>query len=188
MEKQKSNISCKCSEVTLDEFIDCIINKNLLRLLREGEATDEELQAAWEKLYGEYAKLSGNQSHAYLFSLMKAISILRAKFVMVKEFLTLENENAEILYRIGYTGDVNRIIARVKRETVELQGKEKELERIRNGNDGESVSEVNFTSWIVSVSKYMGYRIDRKITLLSEFLTMNKLMVEELKMKDKVKR
>jgi hypothetical protein len=176
-------IARRCSEVTLDEFIDCLVNDNLRRLVRSGAATDEQLRAAWEKLYDEYAKLSGNRSHIYSFLLMKTISVMRAKMVLVKEFLT--SDNMDVLHRIGYTGDVNQIIARVKREAVELQGKEKELERIRKGNVGESINESDFTAWIVSVSKYIGYRIDRKTTLLLEFLTMNKLMIDELEMMKK---
>jgi hypothetical protein len=185
MEKQKLNISCKCSEVTLDEFIDCLINGNYKRLLRDGEASDDELQAAWERLYNEYAELSGNTAHAYLFSLMKTTAALRAKLTAAQQFI--QSGNVELLRQMGYPADIKKIIARVKLESIELQGKTKELEKLRQSNEKDGAKEADFTAWIVSVSKYMGYRIDRKEVTVSEFLTMNKLMTEELERMKKMK-
>ncbi|MDR2358629.1 MAG: hypothetical protein LBD87_02350 [Prevotellaceae bacterium] len=63
---------------------------------------------------------------------------------MVNEFLT--SDNVETLHRIGYTGDVNKILARVKQEAVELQGKEKEFEKARMDNDGNRDIDAEFYS------------------------------------------
>jgi hypothetical protein len=182
MEKQKSNISCKCSEVTLDEFIDCLLNGNLRRLLRAGEATDAELQKAWECLYSEYSELSGDKAYAYMFSLMKSVSVLRAKLVIMQDFLS--SGNTERLRKIGYTGDTNKIIARAKREAVELASKEKELEKMQDKQD-RTVKESDYDDWIISVGKYLGYGIKRKEILLSEFLSATRAMQREYEAKRK---
>jgi hypothetical protein len=86
---------------------------------------------------------------------------------------------------MGYPADIKKIIARVKLESIELQGKTKELEKLRQSNEKDGAKEADFTAWIVSVSKYMGYRIDRKTVMVAEFLTMNKLMSNELEVRAK---
>jgi hypothetical protein len=172
--------------VTLDEFIDCLVNDNLRRMARSGETPDEELQTAWEMLYSEYAERSGSTSHVYMFSLIKSISVLRAKLTAVQN--TVQSGNIEALSKLGYTGDLKKIIARVKVESVELQGKEKELKKIQESASGEKkASENDFTRWIISVSKFMGYRIDRHKVTIAEFLEMNREWEETIKAKNKQK-
>ena len=182
MEKPTLNISCKCSEVTLDEFIDCLLNGNLRRLVRAGTATDDELQKAWEALYSEYLVLSGNKAYAYMFSLMKSVSVLRARLVIVQDFLP--SGNTERLRKIGYTGDTNKIIARAKREAVDLASKEKELEKMQDEQGG-TAKESDYDDWIISVGKYLGYGIKRKEIVLSEFLSANRAMIREYDAKRK---
>jgi hypothetical protein len=89
-----------------------------------------------------------------------------------------------LLKELGYPADIKKIIAKAKLESVELQGKKKELERIKNSDKG-GAKETDFTAWIISVSKYMGYRIDRHITPLLEFLMMDKQMMNEMEAKKK---
>jgi hypothetical protein len=185
MEKQKLNISCKCGEVTLDEFIDCLINGNLLRLVREGEATDEELQTAWGRLYSEYSELSGNKEHQYYFSLYRMVYAMKLKMHIVQLILSNpEHVNLDDLQALGYKGDAKKIIARLKLETIELQSKEKELEKMKDKQDG-TVKESDFDDWIILVGKYLGYGIKRKEMLLSEFLSANKAMQREYEAKRK---
>jgi hypothetical protein len=176
-------VARRCGEVSLDAFIDCLVNGNLKRLVIEGEVSEEALQAAWSALYNEYAELSGNTAHAYLFSLMKTTAVLRAKLVLVQQFL--QSGEVGLLQKLGYPGDVKKIVARAKYESIELQGKEKELEKARQSSEKDGAKESDFTVWIVSVSKYMGFRIDRHTVSVAEFLTMNKIMVNELEAKAK---
>jgi hypothetical protein len=190
MEKQKLNISCKsrCSEVTLDEFIDCLINGNLRRLVRTGEATDEELQTAWGRLYSEYSELSGNKEHQYYFSVYRAVYAMRLKMHIAQLILSNpENVNLDDLHVLGYSGDAKKIIARLKFETVELRSKEKELEKMKEKQD-RTVTDSDFDDWIISVGKYLGYGIKRKEMLLSEFLSANKAMQREYEAQRKIKR
>ena len=42
----------------------------------------------------------------------------------------------------------------------------------------DSFTETNFVRWINAVSKFMGYRIDRKVVTVTEFLEMGKMMVK----------
>ncbi|MDR1347349.1 MAG: hypothetical protein LBJ63_02815 [Prevotellaceae bacterium] len=182
--KEKLNISYKCSEVTIDEFIDCMINGNLKRLLRSGEADEIMLQEAWECLYSEYSELSGNRQHKYYFALYKSVYAMKLKMHIAQLILTDPQINLDDLHALGYKGDVKSIVARLKFETVELQTKEKELKKITDKETG-TIKESDFDDWIVSVGKYLGYQIKRKEMILSEFLAANKAMTKEIDAKMK---
>ncbi|MDR2653170.1 MAG: hypothetical protein LBC68_12825 [Prevotellaceae bacterium] len=182
--KEKLNISCKCSEVTLDEFIDCLVNNNLKRLIKTDEATETELQQAWEKLYTEYSELSGNKQHKYYFTLYKSVYSMRLKMHIANLLLQGPELNLDDLYSLGYAGDVKSIIARLKFETIDLQTKEKELKKLTDKQTG-TVKESDFDDWIISVGKYLGYQIKRKEMLLSEFLSANKAMIKDTEAKNR---
>jgi hypothetical protein len=156
-----------------------MINGNLKRLDRSGEADEPVLQQAWEKLYSEYVELSGNKQHAYYFNLYKSVYSMRLK-MHIAQLILSDPENIDIseLKALGYRGDIKSIVARLKFETVELQTKEKELHKITDKKDG-SIKENDFDEWIISVGKYLGYQIRRKEMILSEFLSANKAMIKE---------
>ncbi|MDR1553889.1 MAG: hypothetical protein LBS69_10595 [Prevotellaceae bacterium] len=175
------NISSKCSEVTLDAFIDCLLNGNLQRLAKT-EATEAELQAAWEQLYTEYCEMSGDRQHVYYFTLYRAMYYLKLKLHLAQSLLLLENP--EQLEQLGYKGGAKQIIAKIKFDTVNLQAKEKELTKLTDKQTG-TIKESDFDDWIVSVGKYLGYQIRRKEMLLSEFLSANKAMIRENEVKRK---
>ncbi|MDR2653487.1 MAG: hypothetical protein LBC68_14475 [Prevotellaceae bacterium] len=157
------------------------------RLIKTGEATETELQQAWEKLYTEYSELSGNKQHKYYFTLYKSVYAMRLKMHIANLLLQGPELNLDDLHSLGYAGDVKSIIARLKFETIDLQAKEKELKKLTDKQTG-TVKESDFDDWIISVGKYLGYQIKRKEMLLSEFLSANKAMIKEREAQRKVKR
>jgi len=67
----------------------------------------------------------------------------------------------------------------MKRDRLKLKMLNKELSDRMNVKPEVSPEEY-FTSWIISVSKFMGYRINQMETLMSEFLEMAKQMNKEI--------
>ncbi|MDR0692450.1 MAG: hypothetical protein LBF69_05375 [Prevotellaceae bacterium] len=190
MEKQTLNISCKCSEVTLDEFIDCLINSNLRRLVRSGSPTDTELQAAWSALYQDYMKQCAGEKNKYLFALYKRTAVLQARLKAATTILNEalpDDEKIEFLKQVDYSGNIDSIVAKIQRDTVILSGAINELNAAKSGGSEDGMTESDFTRWIVSVSKFMGYRIDRHEVTVSEFLEMNREWEETAKAKAKLK-
>ncbi|MDR1553417.1 MAG: hypothetical protein LBS69_08150 [Prevotellaceae bacterium] len=145
------------------------------------EATEAELQAAWEQLYTEYCELSGDRQHVYYFTLYRAAYYLKLKLHLAQSLLL---ENPEQLEQLGYKGGAKQIIAKIKFDTVNLQAKEKELTKLTDKQTG-TIKESDFDDWIMSVGKYLGFQIKRKEMLLSEFLAANKAMVKELEIKSR---
>jgi hypothetical protein len=109
---------------------------------------------------------------------------MKLKIHLAQLILSGEYIDFACLHTLGYGGDANKIIARLKRETVELQSKEKELENIKGQKEG-AIKESDFDDWIISVGKYLGYGIKRKEMVLSEFLAANKAMNREIEIKNK---
>jgi len=170
MEKQRLNISC--DTITLDVFIDCAVNNNLRRLSKD--ATDEELTEIWNGINEEYATKSGNVKHNYIFDLAKKIALLENKIKIGALMIQFDNDEAKaMLQKIGYRGDVEALIKRDNKTLLSLQS---ELEKA-NQNDGTGkLTEADFLRWINIVSKFMGFRINRKVVTVTEFLEMERLM------------
>lgn len=177
-EKEILNISSRCIDVTLDEFIDCFCNENYKRLIRSGDPTNEEVLEAWSILYAEYCEISGGMRYEYIFNLSQDIYRLSIKLEMVNRIISLgEKEVLSFLKLLKYNGTIKNIEAEIKRQNIVLKEKKAELSRIK-GDTGEKMTERDFIKWIVPVSKYMNQRIDKKTTLLLEFLEMSKQMEE----------
>ncbi|MCL1942628.1 MAG: hypothetical protein FWF54_03640 [Candidatus Azobacteroides sp.] len=177
-EKRISNISCRCIDITLDEFMDCVCNGNFSRIVRGGNPSDGEISEAWSELYAEYSELSRNMRYQYIFNLSREIYMLSAKLELVGRILLLPKDNMTAhLKLLKYNGTPKNIKAEIKRQSLVLSEKEKELSGI-NRKDGGKMTERDFIKWIVPVSRFMNQRIDKKTTSLLEFLEMNREMEE----------
>lgn len=178
MEKQKLNISC--NTVTLAVFIDCDVNGNLRRLSET--ATEEELKEIWSLLTEEYAELSGNTGHDYLFSLTKKIARIEDKISAVNIAASLPLDEAlAFLKKYGYTGTRKMIEARVKSDIITLEGYRNDLDSFLKNQKQKPATMADYINWITVVSKYMGYRIDQSVVTVTEFIFMDKLMTKEAK-------
>jgi uncharacterized protein YcgL (UPF0745 family) len=178
-----------CENTTLDVFIQCLIHKNLKAL---GEHyTEAEQKELWSALYLDYMRRCGGETHKYLFSLYKRKAVLEAKIKIAELILAIpmtDGDRTKQLKEIGYSGDLRSITAKIKTDTVLYQNAEKELEKAQKNKGGETLSEQGFTQWIILVSRFMGYNIDRKKITVAEFLEMNRQFEEDAKLRTKRKR
>jgi hypothetical protein len=74
-------------------------------------------------------------------------------------------------------------VAKIKRDTILLIGAINELKKAKESSSNNGMMERYFTRWIISVSKFMGYRIDRHTVIVDEFLEMNREWEETVKAK-----
>lgn len=159
-------------------FIDCDVNGNLRRLSET--ATDDELVEIWGRICEEYSQITGGNKFSYVFGVTKKVYLLKSKLISAKCCFELSQDEALVnLKKLGYKGNIEKIVAIIKRETIELEGAEKELKNLTK--EQKKSTEGDYISWIVSVSKHMGYHIDRKTITVYEFLEMSKQMEKEYK-------
>jgi hypothetical protein len=119
----------------------------------------------------------------YYFSLHKSVYYMRLKLTVAQLLLESLSEQ-DAFADLGYKGTIKLIVAQIKLDTVNLQGKEKEMRKMTDKKTG-TINENMFDDWIMSVGKYLGYQIRRNEMLLSEFLSANKAMVKELEIMSK---
>jgi hypothetical protein len=97
----------------------------------------------------------------------------------------LDSDKMELLKKIGYTGDISHIEAKMQHDYIELQTAQKEAEKMGKSDGKGGMTGRDFTAWIVYVSKFMGFNIDRRRVFVAEFLEMNSQFEAEKKLKMK---
>jgi hypothetical protein len=173
------------------------LNENYRRLLKlpaiepppdEQAAADRIAQEAWGHLYQDYVKQSGGKKNRYFFTLYRRIALLDTKIkaaaLILKESFPDEDKTT-LLNKVNYTGNIKGIVMKIKRDSVLLSGAITEWNKAKEGKSEEAMTERDFTRWMVSVSKFMGYRIDRHNVTVTEFLEMNREREESINDKKK---
>lgn len=156
-----------CNNTTLAVFIECLHSGDLRCL--DGSASEQELQQAWESLYGEYQRRCGG-GQDYLLTLTRKVAALQAKIYAYDLLAAFPDEQVKYFNH-----------AQMKAKKIRLRELLQELTELQKENaDAAKNLLSDFNIWIVGVSKYMGYHIDRAKVMVSEFLAMNDLMEAEL--------
>lgn len=86
-----SNYINTAAECTVKQFETCCFENKLRALLIEGEATDEELREAFERIYEQYVDLSGLYETRE-FEMSAYINSLTVRIFTVQEFVRLQRE------------------------------------------------------------------------------------------------
>ena len=195
----------RCSDTPLNVFIDVLVNKNMPRLVRSGKATPKEIDAAWQKLWFEYCDLSGSPEYRQLFGLIKEVGYLEGKLMSIRLALQCiasasanDNNCISILQNYGYRyafekskpdefeKDIQRVIEKSKTIELMIKSGRAQIDKINEKAQGEAVKEDWFEDTLTVLSKYMGYRINRKVITVSEFVRMKKMFeMEAERMKKK---
>jgi hypothetical protein len=176
------SLKISCSSVTLDAFIDCLVNKNLRRL--SATATEGELREAWKALYDEFSRLTTPDDgvQRYIMRLTRRVSSLEFRLRCAATLVTMGSEDTgSLLSSLGYSGGAAVADEKMRLDAVRLEETRRELEDAQKGapTTGEGSDEERFTRWIGYVGKYMGFHIDRKKVSVLEFIEMDRMMRDE---------
>src|SRR5574343_1820882 len=170
-----ANIYRHCSELPLYIFIDCLVNKNLAKLIRSGEATARELLAAWDGIFYEYCDISGSTDYRVYFLLSKEIGFLKSKILAIQVSLDClrlrpSEKAVNVLRGFGYSypfdytnpesyqADIARVESKAKTHQVTLRIKEKEMEKITAA--GERITERDFDQLRTNIWIHYKLRVD----------------------------
>lgn len=192
-----SNLYQACNECPLDVFFDCLVDGKLERLVKFGKATQKELAEAWEKIWFEYCDLTGNPEYRNMLTLIRDVSYLENKMLTIRLCLqkiihTPDEKCISILVKYGYRQkfdhsdpvkfyqDIQMVINQSKTIEIEILQKRKEIEKQKEVKHGK-ITAGYFDQMLLTMSKYMGYRLDRKILTVSEYALIVKMMEVEIK-------
>ena len=180
----------KCSELPLALFIKIVLEDDLKLLIRSGEHTTEEVNAAWESIYSEYFELSGAQDARHLVQTARAILIAENKIDIINACVPIlrMKENAlcyAALAKIGYplkqiadpverNREIDKLISRAKSLVHIVASCERELRRVTDQDKGGKPTEQDYIESIASLSKFQGYRIDPELTTVAEYVAIQR--------------
>jgi len=190
------NIYRHCSELLLDKFIDCVVDKDYNSLLKYGSAPDEMLIRAWDQIYAEFSEISGSPSYKLMANLSKEIGYLEAKILSISLCLdvlkrrpdvgcikTLRNYGYNYVFDITdveeYTLALEAIAVRMGAVRIALTQKRNEYNTQINSLSGKEVTRDDFLKIIATLTKYMGFRIDSRQVTVSEYVSYRKLYEQE---------
>jgi hypothetical protein len=178
----------------LDKFQDCLFENDLSVLIISGSPTQEDLQAAWDKIYVQYCQLSQDSSYNEVFETIKEINDLRAKIYLIDGIivylqLSYSKELIDILNVFALrctikqedTGAVladklNTVLGRAKKWNLKLKQKQGDLEKLRTKSTGK-LDRNYFDDQLFEISKFNGYHIKASDITVSQFCrSLNKIV------------
>ena len=198
-----AKLSTRCGDLMMDKFIDVVCDNDLSALVLEGEATPEQLAAAWTNIWYEYCDLCGNEETALIPKLAYDLKLMQLKYEFasgwVKILSVIYDESiAASLREIGYDYEFSpdtlaSDLARVKAELiflgVRLKVKKAEFEIIseRKPAELEHVERIYFAKIFHAFSAYYKYQWNPKTTTVEQYcMAMRDL--SEVSQKNKAKK
>lgn len=96
--------------ITLDIFLECLIDKEYSRLIISGDPPEEEILTAWSNIYLEYAELQNGGGQGELFSKVIEINSLHAKIHLADRCITHLKAFDEVEGKLVYNEEVCKIL------------------------------------------------------------------------------
>lgn len=187
------NIYCRCSEIFLSQFIECLINNNLQVLIKEGTATQSDLNKAWELIYNEYAQLNESLVYRTVLSFEKEISRLTERYSQIttaclvlsvkhsKYFIQLlkdfgYNYVFDYADKASFESDLEKVLKISKSILVQKEQKEKAYQKFMSEQKAEKVSLSYFDDCLTAISQYMRIDYNPETIKLTKFVNILKRM------------
>ena len=157
-------------------------------LRRHPLVTRAMIKRVWASIREEYAKLSGNDDYINGLELAREIASAVIRLNIIHGCLhVLRAVHSEkmigVLSKLGYKYNneslpkfVENVARRAKMIEAEIDSKRKQLDALsRSSATGNS----DFTSALVTLSRFVGYRVDPRRTLVTEFLSIKRQFEKE---------
>jgi hypothetical protein len=176
----------------LDIYIDCWVDGDLYKLIISGNATQEELQKVWDKIFLQSLQLSQSGTYNEAFEIMKEIDECNAKLTIVnntvrhlsmagEQDIDNDMELVAVLSSMALRPNIkpedrgqvliqklNAVIARAKKWVDKVISLRETLKEIRNDKDGK-IDRNYFDNWLDCISEYKGYHIKATDITVSRF-------------------
>lgn len=187
--RSSASLHRSCKTLSLSAFIAAYCNDDLSGLIISGNPSPSQLKEAWEDIYINYCcRIKYSQSDT-LLELGKQIGALDCHVLYVQNAVfylnyrydeEVMNELRLLGYDINYEIDdieernrqLNRIISLLKTTIFDLQSLKDQYDSLSKMSSSKKQTEEDFLSIIFSVSKYQGYAINKKKTVLEDFIVM----------------
>jgi len=184
-------VNTSCDKVLLCHFIECTKDKNynILKRMRFMPIPNYILKRSWSILFEEYCSISKNPGYEQFYESMQNVYRLDAKILAISacvKALSIAYDEicVDVLKSFGYAykfdfsnkkeyiNDLNRVIGKSKTIIAERDKEKQRVESLGKTNKSEESAIEYFESSLIMLSKYMGYHVDNKKIVVSEFCRM----------------
>lgn len=166
----------RCSICPLWVYIDLVCYDKVESLVIEGKATGDVLRALKSKIIIEFSELSGNKHTTTTTNSLRNIYLYQSQILGLKLALTLLlsgdiKDPTAYLKASGIKTDEKSFESLIGRIKGYIKGKEikmaEELKRYASMTEGKenTITEQYFAEQLVSLSKHVGFALNRNITL-----------------------
>lgn len=195
--RKQSNLYSHCSELPLNRFIDCLIDKDFEKLLKYGKASKSQLLSAFEEIFIEYCELSNTVHFKKLITLTREIGQMKSKLMAIETcvyVLTYQYSYycVTVLKKLGYKyefnyekidsfiEDLKKVATNKKSIELSIQQKEKQLNELKDVAGGVEVDKIYFDKQLIMLSKHNGYHVKKTEVTVSEYLAMMQILSDEI--------
>lgn len=165
-----------CYTLKMNDFIPMVLNETTL-------------PENWDDIYSEYIGLRESKGSSFILDLLKDITYMQTKQFIINECVKLlamvySRELVIELKILGckgkfdwsdagqYSADLRAAISYAKKFNSQIAKKEKELEDYNKRYAGKGIERKDFDIWGITLSKYLGYRVDYSQVTVSEWCAM----------------
>jgi hypothetical protein len=181
----------RIEDLRLDKFIDCMCDQSLSVLVISGTPAPADLLEAWSNLYSQYLDILDDSETLYMLHLQRDVELLQFKIVTteaiirVLDFFHVEqlvdqlkgfgwNCSKLTMGNPGYTQALKVILSKLAPLKLNLKSKTDELIDYYKDKTQDTISRQFFAKQLSRLSKYQGYPIRPKQTMVPEYVAVLK--------------
>jgi len=185
------NTNKTCDKVLLSDFIECTTYRSYSKLKRLKWLYTPKfvLQQTWTILFEEYCTLSRNSGYEAFYEGMQKVYKLDAKLLAITCAVNAlskayDQKCVDILRSFGYayrfnwkdkkeyTQNLNKVISKCKSIAIERDREKVRFEALAKEGKKQDPGVDYFQISLITLSKYMGYRLNPKEITVAEFCGM----------------
>lgn len=169
--------------------MDCLFDQEYERLIINGNPNKDDVQNAWQNLYGEYMELSHKDGMTDYMQLVKDVNVLLLKIQLVENINTCfrsfyDPDLVAILKQLNLNPGINaeddfgtiakkmqKVISRAKRWAIEHKEKSERLEAMEKEASKQSGGRTAFEDALSALSRHYGYGVKPSEISVLRFVT-----------------
>ncbi len=186
-------MECEFHDITtlsLADFITCLCDGKLNRVIIAGQPSPDELQAAWGSIYQDYCDCIKSNTQITIEQYQKSIIVAQTRFntialclfrlrleynrdiaLELKRHVAIKIADFENTDEEQYDHALEIASSKSKLLVAEIDKLKKELAAIIAKNQTQkALTKRDFSTMIMSISAYLGFQVDKFKISLSEFI------------------
>jgi hypothetical protein len=177
----------KIDDLSVAKMFDCICEQNFSVLILSGTPSEIDLLECWSNLYAQYLDVLGDTETLYIIMLQRDVALLNLKITAIEgsvgilNFLPVESL-IDALRKLGfdvrnltegnpgYDHALKRILSKLAPMKLKLEEMQAELTQFFKDRGEDTVSRDQIRRQVTRLSKFMGYPIKTKKTMVPEYV------------------